>query len=77
MLDTVAPSSEGLLSNYWLEKELAQEAKVSKRYLRKLRQLREGPPWAKYCRIVVYPKAGAREWLRTLVVEPVRSRKVT
>jgi len=69
-----------LLDDYLTEDELVAELKAktgkgTKRTVRSWRTKREGPPWATFGRIIVYPAAGFKAWLRTLVQQPVRSRR--
>jgi hypothetical protein len=44
----------------------------SKRWLRKQRQLRQGPPWAKIGDAFLYHKGGAAAWVASLIQQPVR-----
>ena len=38
------------------------------------RQRRIGPPWIKLNRSVLYHKAGAQDWLASLIQYPIRNR---
>ncbi len=69
-----------LLDDYYTEDELVEELrkktkKGSKRGLRKMRQQRRGPPWAIVNRVAIYPKPGAKDWISSLIQQPVRSRR--
>lgn len=55
------------------EFETAEELNVSVRTLRKWRQLRIGPPYIQVGRQVHYPDEQRSAWLRSCVIEPVRS----
>jgi hypothetical protein len=69
-----------LLDDYLTEEQLAGELKNktgrgTKRTLRLWRARRKGPPWANLGKIIVYPTADFRAWLRAQVQQPVRSRR--
>lgn len=69
-----------ILNDHRTEKELAEQLKARTgcgciRTLRKWRERRLGPPWAKIGRVVVYPNDGFENWLRAQVQQPVRSRR--
>jgi len=61
------------LPGYRTEAEKANQLGVTVRTLRKWRQRRIGPPFAKYGKTVVYPDDD--DWLRNLVQQPIRSRR--
>jgi hypothetical protein len=71
------------LDSYYSEKELAEllQSKFGYgglRMLRAWRQRRMGPPFAKFRKLIVYPKDETETWLRGQVRHPVdrsRSRK--
>jgi hypothetical protein len=72
------------LDSYYSEKELAEllQSKFGYggiRMLRMWRQRRMGPPFAKFRKLIVYPKDGTETWLHDQVQKPVqnaRSRRV-
>lgn len=69
-----------ILADYRTERELADQLKARTgagciRTLRKWRQRRIGPPWAKIGHLIVYPNDGFEGWLKSQVQQPVRSRR--
>ena len=69
-----------ILDQHRTEKELAEQLKERTgigcvRTLRKWREQRIGPPWAKFGRIIVYPNDAFETWLHAQVQQPVRSRR--
>jgi hypothetical protein len=69
-----------ILDDHRTEKELAEQLKARTgigcvRTLRKWREQRIGPPWAKIGRVILYPNDDFEAWLKTLVQQPVRSRR--
>ncbi len=64
-----------LLDEYFPETEMAEALGKTPRTLRKMRQRREGPPWVKQGRDIYYPKDLARDWLKSLIQVPARSRR--
>ena len=69
-----------LLDDYLTEDELVAELKAktgkgTKRTARSWRARRQGPPWANLGKIIVYPTADFKAWLRAQVQQPVRSRR--
>lgn len=69
-----------ILDQYRTEKELAEQLQKRTgmgcvRTLRKWRELRTGPPWAKIGKLIIYPDDGFEQWLRSRVQQPVRSRR--
>jgi hypothetical protein len=58
------------------EAETAEELNVSLRTLRKWRQLRVGPPYAKVGRQVHYSDEGRTAWLKANEVQPITHREV-
>ena len=68
------------VDEYYNENELVEELRRklgfgSKRWLRKQRQLRQGPPWAEVGGVFVYHKGAAAAWLASLIQQPVRTRQ--
>jgi hypothetical protein len=61
-------------ADYLDEDGMAQARKVSKRTLRKERQLGCGPPFLRIDRRVLYPVAGFRAYLERITTQPVRAR---
>jgi hypothetical protein len=53
----------------------ARGVKKGKRTLRIWRQRREGPPWTKIGRTVLYPDDGFIAWLKAQTQQPVRARR--
>lgn len=69
-----------IFSDYRTEDELAKQLKErtgtgTVRTLRKWREQRVGPPWAKIGRITVYPNDGFEAWTKAQVQQPVRNRR--
>ena len=64
-----------LLADYFTEAELAVELNRTPRTLAIWRQRREGPPWTTIGHQPLYPREGARAWLKSREVQPVRSRR--
>jgi hypothetical protein len=65
-----------LLEDYWTEAEFAKEIRKTPRTLRKMRQQQIGPPYAMVGKTVIYPKPGGRDWVASLVRQPVRKRAI-
>jgi hypothetical protein len=68
------------LDSYYSEKEFAEllQSKFGYgglRMLRVWRQRRMGPPFAKFRKLIVYPKDEAETWLRDQVRQPVRRKR--
>ena len=66
----------GLLSGYLPEDGLIRElrsagVKTSRTSVRRWCRLREGPPWIRVGRQVLYPREGVMGWLRSLEDGPV------
>lgn len=64
-----------ILTGYTPEDEFGRQINKGPRTLRAWRQRRVGPPWLKIGNAVFYNDSGARAWLKSLEVEPTRSRK--
>ena len=62
--------SDALRSDYWSKAEFAQEIHRDERTLDRWRRLGEGPRFVKIGNEVIYPKDGARQWLKSLEQEP-------
>jgi len=50
-------------------------APMKKATLRNLRAKREGPPWTKLGRTVLYPEVEFRAWLNSKMVKPARDQR--
>jgi hypothetical protein len=64
-----------LLADYWSEAELAKEINKSLRTVRKWREQKIGPPYAMLGKTVIYPKPGTRNWVASLVRQPLRTKR--
>ena len=65
-----AEASASLFADYATEDELSSELKKGKRTLRQWRQRRTGPPFVKVENLILYPRNGARCWLKNLETDP-------
>jgi predicted site-specific integrase-resolvase len=63
-----------LLAGYLHEDEVCEEMGITRRTTRRYRQCGEGPPYVRACGGIYYPEADFREWMRSGVQRPVRSR---
>lgn len=66
-----------ILSEYLTEDELCAAARErglpsSPRTMREWRSRGEGPPFAKFGREVIYPRAGFSQWLESKIRKPKR-----
>jgi hypothetical protein len=64
-----------LLGDYWTEDGFKKEINKSKRTLRTWREQKIGPPYAMLGKTVIYPKPGARDWVASLVRQPLRTKR--
>jgi hypothetical protein len=69
-----------LLTNYLTEREFVDElrAKIgagSLRTIRSWRERRQGPPFTRLGKAILYPADLVETWLRSRIEEPVRSRR--
>ena len=67
---------KGVLDDHDDEDTTAKELNVSKRTLRRWRQEGKGPPYVGFARQIYYPQEERKAWLKSLIVRPVRSRRV-
>jgi hypothetical protein len=58
-------ATPGIADEYDTPDQLANELGISVRTLGRWHRLRIGPPRVKVGRLILYPKAGKREWLAT------------
>jgi hypothetical protein len=63
----------GRIPGYTPEAETAEELSVTKRTLRKWRQLGIGPPYVEVARQYHYSDQGRAAWVKGREVQPVRS----
>lgn len=70
-----AGAATHILAGYTAEDQFGKQINKGLRTLRAWRQQRIGPPWIKIGNAIFYSDAGARAWLRSLEVQPARSRK--
>lgn len=66
-----------ILSDYFTENELSAAARerglrATPRTLREWRSRGDGPPFAKFGREVIYPRAGFSDWLESKIKKPRR-----
>lgn len=71
-------NDEDLLAGYLSEDRLIEElkkagVKTSRTSVRRWRRLRNGPPWVRVSRQVLYPRQGVMDWLQSLEVQRQRS----
>jgi hypothetical protein len=59
-----APSAVDIFDGYISDLEMAAKRGVTPRTLRDERQRRDGPPFVKDGRTILYPIEGYRDWLR-------------
>ena len=70
-----------ILAGYYTEDDLLAELRkkniklTNKRTLRLWRQRREGPPYTKFGKTVLYPDDGFIAWLKAQTQQPVRERR--
>lgn len=64
-----------IAENYALPREVAEALYTTERTLRRWRTEGIGPPWAKIGHLVLYPRAGLREWVDAQVKTPPRSQR--
>jgi hypothetical protein len=63
------------ISGYITEAELADRWDKSPRTLQLWRQHRQGPPWTKLGKTIIYNEKSADDWLKSQERQPVRSRR--
>jgi Helix-turn-helix domain len=68
---------EDLLADYLPEGDAAKAIGRSHRTLRNWRRTRAGPPFVKIGNLILYPRGGFRDWLKSQERHPVRSRRST
>ena len=61
------------IAGYLTEDQTAEKTRKKIRTLRLWRQLRQGPPWTKLGRTVLYPEDGIVRYLKSQEQQPVRS----
>jgi hypothetical protein len=69
--------SADILKDYLTEEELSEAARErnlpgTRRTLRQWRARGEGPPWARFGRDIIYPRAGFSAWLESKIKKPRR-----
>jgi hypothetical protein len=68
-----AAATPCVFDEYQTRRQFADELGISERTADRWHALRIGPPRVKIGRLILYPKAGKREWLASHASAPVRS----
>jgi Helix-turn-helix domain len=74
-LDNEQISPRSVLDGLATEDELSAEIKKTKRTLREWRQRGVGPPFVRLGETIYYPREKVREWIASLIKEPVRAKR--